>query len=404
MNYGTMITGVSSSNIIDSLFSSTTRQQSQLDNLSSRALINGIDLSIKGDYDAAIKEFKRAIGLSPSSTNSAKAHEYMANAYLKQNKTKESIATYRQAIRFFPTDDAAHLQLGTLLFSKERYKEALEEYKMAVRLNPNSPATRFALGQTYLTTEDYIKAEDQFKRVTQLSPNDPNGYDALGQVYRQTGDYDKAVFQFNKALALNKDSSDSLLNLGYTYADMGESEKAQEQANILEKTESASAIMLRNYINEVSIPKISSAYTFGGFTPTAGRKTLVSSMNTSLSNPDASKQFTMRFNFSKEMDVYSVRNPYNWRISRATGKDVGGAYNWGLPIPETEVNIPAIPISVVYDENAKSADVSFRITQNSSGDGTIDPGHIVFKFSGIDAYGKAMDSSADEYGGFSKIV
>lgn len=393
-----------SSTFIDNFFSTINSQASQLDNLSARALSNGIDLAIKGNYDAAIKEFRRSIGLSPSSTNSAKAHEYMANAYLKQSKTEEAIATYRQAIRFFPTDDSAHFQLGTLLFSKEQYKEALEEYTMAVRLNPNSPANRFALGQAYLTIGDYVKADDQFKRVIQLSPNDPNAYDALGKVYRLTGKYEEAVFQFNKAIALNKDFSDSLLNLGYAYADMGEIEKAQEQADIIEKTESASAILLRNYINEVSMPKISSASTFGGFTPTSGRKTLVSSMDSSLASPDASKQFTMRFIFSKEMDMYSIQNTFNWQISRASGKNIGGAYNWGLPVPETEVNISAIPISVVYDENAKSADVSFRITQNSTGDGTIDPGHIVFKFSGIDAYGKAMDSSADEYSGISKIV
>ena len=51
-----------------------------------------------------------------------------------------------------------------------------------------------------------------------------------------------------------------------------------------------------------------------------------------------------------------------------------------------------------------TATVQFRISQNAEANATIDPAHIVFKFYGMDAYGKAMDQSADEYSGFSKIA
>ncbi|NTU50443.1 MAG: hypothetical protein HGA87_06160, partial [Desulfobulbaceae bacterium] len=48
--------------------------------------------------------------------------------------------------------------------------------------------------------------------------------------------------------------------------------------------------------------------------------------------------------------------------------------------------------------------VTFSITQNSTGDGTIDLSHIVFKFKGVDVDGNSMDTYRDEYSGFSKIV
>jgi len=38
----------------------------------------------------------------------------------------------------------------------------------------------------------------------------------------------------------------------------------------------------------------------------------------------------MNIAFSKDMDVASVTNPYNWKISRATIRDNGGVYNYGL--------------------------------------------------------------------------
>jgi len=61
-------------------------------------------------------------------------------------------------------------------------------------------------------------------------------------------------------------------------------------------------------------------------------------------------------------------------------------------------------VSVVYDQDSQTADVDFRVTQNASGNGTLDPSHLVFAFQGLDAYGKAMDPSKDQYSGISMIV
>jgi predicted GH43/DUF377 family glycosyl hydrolase len=112
----------------------------------------------------------------------------------------------------------------------------------------------------------------------------------------------------------------------------------------------------------------------------------------------------MSFVFSKDMDTASVLNRYNWSISRASITQNNGVYNGGLTVPTTEATILPIPLSIAYDDTTKTATVQFRISQNAKGDATIDPKHIVFKFSGIDTYAKAMDTSADEYSGFSGIV
>jgi hypothetical protein len=68
------------------------------------------------------------------------------------------------------------------------------------------------------------------------------------------------------------------------------------------------------------------------------------------------------------------------------------------------VQISPIPVSVAYDASSASATVSFLIQQNAAGTGTIDPSHIMFKFSGSDMYGNTMNTTADEYGGISQIV
>ena len=389
---------------IDRLFSSTSPEQSVYDNLANNALGRGIDQYQAKNYAGAVREFKRSVALSPFSENSDKAYEYMAYAYLNQNNTTEAANTYKLMIRRNPSNDSARLSLGNIYFRDKKYKEAEQQYSMAVRVNPNSAANRYALGQTYMIMEKYQEAETQFRRVVQLSPRDPNAYDALGQALRRLEKYDDAIVQFKKALQIDKKFSDAYLSLGYTYADMKKMDEAGQQADLLSKLDKQKASDLNDYIRNAAYPQIKPAINMGGFPLSAGQGTVLSTIDDSLSVPGGIKDFKISFMFSKEMDPYSVQNPNNWQISRATGKEPGGAYNWGLPIPSTEVSLPAAPYKIAYTEGSLIAEVTFRINQNSSANGTIDPSHIMFKFNGLDAYGNAMDPSADQYSGFSKIV
>jgi len=91
-------------------------------------------------------------------------------------------------------------------------------------------------------------------------------------------------------------------------------------------------------------------------------------------------------------------------IRDSLGSGPGEAYNFGLPIPSTEVSLPALPTSVYYDSETWTATVKFTVTQNATADGTIDPSHIDFKFMGKDLYGNKMDPTGDQYSTFSGIA
>ena len=389
---------------IDWLFSSTSPQQSVYDNLANNALGRGIDRYQAKDYAGAVREFKKSLALSPFSENSDKAYEYMAYAYLSQNNVTEAANTYKLMIRRNPSNDSARLSLGNIYFREGKYKEAQQEYSMAVRLNPNSAANRYALGQTYMVMEQYQEAETQFRRVIQLNPRDPNAYDALGQALRRREQYDEAVGYFENAIQLDKKFPDAYFSLGYTYADMGKIDEANQQLELVKKIAPDSSFELQDYIQKATSPKLTAAFSIGGFPLSAGKGTRVATMDDVLTTPNASKEFKVTFMFSKEMDPSSVQNPNNWLISRATGQHLGGAYNWGLPIPQSEISLPVTPVRVAYNEGGRMAEVTLRITQNSDASGTIDPSRVVFRFKGLDAYGKSMDASADEYSSVSKIV
>ncbi|MGD8676481.1 MAG: hypothetical protein PVG81_11810, partial [Desulfobacterales bacterium] len=87
----------------------------------------------------------------------------------------------------------------------------------------------------------------------------------------------------------------------------------------------------------------------------------------------------------------------------SSGSGPGTAYNFGLPAPQTEVQPPPIPVNVYYDAEEMTATVYFKIQQNATADGTIDPSHIEFRFAGKDIFGLKMNPDFDQFTGFSKV-
>jgi hypothetical protein len=132
-------------------------------------------------------------------------------------------------------------------------------------------------------------------------------------------------------------------------------------------------------------------------------KTRVSTLDAYLQNAGAEKMLSIKFMFDKEMDRASVENTLNWRIGRSSNPEPGGAYNFGRPLPESEIELPPYPHHIYYDQQSLTATVYFKIRQNASADGTIDPSHVEFRFDGKDVYGNRMDAGFDQFTGFSGV-
>ena len=387
--------------LTQSLFATAFQRTAQLESLANNALKNGIDRYIEKDYEGAAKEFKRAIGLAPNSTYAPDAADYLANAYIQQGKTEDAVKAYQTAVRLNPFRDDMHIKLGNLYYAEEQYDEAEKAYQEAVRINP-AANNYYALGQVYLATGRYTEAENQFSEILRLTPDSPNGNFGIGQALSMQERYEDAIRQFEEAIEKDDELYDAHVEMGYAYADMGDMEAAQDLVHYLELQEQDDlADALSRYMYKVDKPKIMFAQSAGTFSFLMAPKTPLSALNTYLATADASKTFTMVIQFDKEMDRESVENVANWQITRSTGQGPGQAYNFGLPIPSTEVTLSPLPQNVYYDENKLTATVFFNVRQNTSADGTLDPMHIEFKFSGKDIFGYDMDPDHDQFTGFS---
>ena len=348
------------------------------------------------NYDGAIKEFKKALAFD--STNET-AQTYLGKIYLSQNKNDEAIKVYKTYAQQQPLSVNAQVNLGNAYLQNKQYVDSEAAFKRAARLDPINPVADYTLGQQYLTQGRFAEAETQFKKVATVAPRDGNVYYGLGMLYNQTGKTELAIKNLKQALTLKKDFPAANFELGIAYDAAGESDKAAEQVKILKTKDTTLASDLSKILNK---PKIVSMDTgkSGGFVELMGPGTPLWALDPSLLAPDSSKVFSVDISFNNEMDIASVINPSNWSISRAKSTE-GGYYNSYIPTTSKEVKIPPIPVSVTYNAIDQKATIKFRVSQNADANATIDPSHLVFKFSGKDAAGRTMDIKADEIDGYS---
>jgi tetratricopeptide (TPR) repeat protein len=383
-----------------SLFVSAASQQAQMDNLAQRVLSGALESFVAKDYDQAITQFRRAVGLSPRSETAINAFDYMARAHLAKGDSQAALVAYEQAVKIDPGRAETYVSQGNLLVSLERLDQAVQSYEKAVSLDP-SPANRYSLGQAYLEAGRYAEAEGQFTRVREQEPGKPNGEYGLGLAYARQGRSQDAIAAFERALAVQGDFSYAQVELGYVLTDSGERDRAREIVDALQPRASDLADTLSSYIFEKTPPEMVAVGTDSSFPRASGPRTPLSALSAYLANPGDQQTFSMVFQFSKPMDARSVENVMNWSITRSTDSGRADGYNFGMPLPATEISLVRFPVSVSYDATFQTATVLFSIRQNDAGDGTLDPSHIKFAFGGKDATGLSMQALADEYTGFS---
>jgi tetratricopeptide (TPR) repeat protein len=379
----------------DAFFSVSTQMQNQRVGLANYAIRKAAEYLQGNKTDEAITEFKKALAFDPANTTALK---YIGDLNLSQGKTYEAQKYYKDLVRVQPDSVTAHVSLGNAYLQDKKYADSEKEYKFAARLDPLNPLPNYTLGHQYLQTDRVEEAEALFLKVQKISPKDGNVYYSLGSVYNEQGKYEDAVKNLQKALKLKSNFPTANYELGIAYNGLGQTDKAQEQLSILRKKDASLAKDLEFTLNK---PKILSMDTTksGGFVELFGPGTPLWALDPSLIDPDTTKKFSVMFQFTNEMDIASVVNPLNWSISRGNTA-ASGYYNNTMPVKSTEVSIPKIPLSVTYDATKLQATISFRISQNSTGDATIDPQHLVFKFAGKDAAGRVMDPTGDEIDGY----
>ncbi|ACD97058.1 tetratricopeptide repeat protein [Trichlorobacter lovleyi] len=388
---------------VQKMFSALTSAADLRTNVANTLLSSGINLMQSQKYSEAASAFRQAAAMQPDLTE---AYTYQGDAYARLGKRKEAIDAYKMSLKVDKTQDTVYTTLAGVYIDNGQKSEAEKVLKDGIKQNNQNTLAYYMLGQLQAQNGDYTSAEANFRQVIKLEPKDGNGYYALGMALNGQEKYDEAVEALQKATDLKADFSPALLELGRAYAGLGEKDKAQEIVDTLtEIATSDSLLSAEELAAEIKQPKIS----YYNSTKSSLKLDLSAvnlvALSSAFMEPSATKDFTVKFAFDSEMDISSVVDPLNWRISKASGGTTG-LYNNGL-YSARDTSVPYLPKSVSYDPTTRQATLTFTLRQKADTNGgtfdpiteggILDPSHLVFKFLGKDANGKSMDPTADQY-------
>jgi len=181
------------------------------------------------DFDAAGKEFRRAIELNPGY---ATAHHWYAWHLSLLGRFDEAIAEMKKAQNLDPLSLIINADLAELLVLAHHYDDSIAQSRKTIEMDPNFALAHNQLAQAYLQKHVYDQAVIELKKAVQLSGDSPTCIANLARAYVASGKRSEA----EKLLGdLKKRSSAAYSNapeIAIVYVSLGDSDQAM---NWLEK-------------------------------------------------------------------------------------------------------------------------------------------------------------------------
>ncbi len=186
------------------------------------------ELVKKGEYEAAIAQWNKAIALSPSE---ALAHFNLANALVAIGKGTEAIPHYEKALELSPGHSEAHNNLGNILLAAKKPNEALPHFEKAVELNPENVNARSNLGSMLAQQGKIAEAIPHLQKAVDLNPGSADARNNLGVALAMTGKFDAGIAALEEAVKLSGGREPAILDvLSAVYAEAGHYKEAAKIA------------------------------------------------------------------------------------------------------------------------------------------------------------------------------
>ncbi len=175
-----------------------------------RALLKGRKYLERGDYSAAVGEFKRATSLM---FTNAEAWNYLGVADQHAGHAADAALAYQRALTLNRDLVEAHYNLGCLWLSQNKPDVAKTEFTAFVLRRSKDPNGWNKLGVAQLRLHDLTSAEKSFSTALTLDPKNAEAFNGLGLAQVQRNRPRDAVQYFVAATRAQPDFGPALLNL-----------------------------------------------------------------------------------------------------------------------------------------------------------------------------------------------
>jgi TolB-like protein/DNA-binding winged helix-turn-helix (wHTH) protein/Tfp pilus assembly protein PilF len=136
------------------------------------------------NWDAAEKEYRRAIALNPGY---ATAHQWYALQLSVLGRSDQSIEEIRRAEKLDPLSLIISADVADVLFAARRYDESMEQSHKTIDMDPTFAIGHYELGQTLVQKKMYAEAIAELRKAKDLSGGDATCTAVLAYAYAAAG-------------------------------------------------------------------------------------------------------------------------------------------------------------------------------------------------------------------------
>ena len=111
---------------------------------------------------------------------------------------------FKRAIELNPSYAYAHRHYGAYLIAMNRMEEALLEVKRAQRLDPLTIGVQLGLAEWFYAKKEYGRAISEFQKASELDPNEPIPHAYGSWAYHNAGMHAEALRETQKGFELSR--------------------------------------------------------------------------------------------------------------------------------------------------------------------------------------------------------
>jgi tetratricopeptide (TPR) repeat protein len=191
-----------------------------LDEKSSFAHNNlGIVLIERGDLEAAIGQFRRALEIDPFFVE---AHNSLAISLAAQGRSEEALEHLRRSLEIDPSDVNTRNALGNILADRGEVEAAIENFHKALQIDPASAMTHYNLGRALARRGDSAGAIAHYRKALEIDPFDADTHNNMALLLANRGEFREAFEQLHQAVQVDPGYVKAYFNLGRISAQQGD--------------------------------------------------------------------------------------------------------------------------------------------------------------------------------------
>lgn len=155
----------------------------------------------EGDYEAAIKHFRKAC--EQRGEPNVDTLVDLASAYEYGDQLPQAFRQYEKALRVQKDAPEPHLGLSDLYKRHGRFRDAVEELSAAIEAEPNNPFYRFKLAETFREMGERKRAVEAAHYAVLAKPDEAFYHYWIGDLLIEMGRYDEALESLRAAIELS---------------------------------------------------------------------------------------------------------------------------------------------------------------------------------------------------------